>query len=200
MNEVFDLFPTLVMRFSNVFSQDELDGIFNTLKGEEAGSHDALIGRAASSYWSENSNLLFRLNIQDKIQKCIDGYTIHLQFKNNVVVENSWFNIQDIGSSLKMHRHQHSLVSGALYINVDEKSSPLCFENPNSLGVYENWNPGFPSKYTAEICTLKPQRGEIVLFPSWLRHGSLMADEGSPLSAENHTIDRTVISFNAVLI
>ena len=80
MNEVLDLFPTLVMRFSNVFSQDELDRIFNTLKGEEAGSHDALIGRAASSYWSENSNLLFRLNIQDKIQKCVDEYITHLQF------------------------------------------------------------------------------------------------------------------------
>ena len=110
MNEVLDLFPTLVMRFSNVFSQDELDRIFNTLKGEEAGSHDALIGRAASSYWSENSNLLFRLNIQDKIQKCVDEYITHLQFKK-VVVNRSWFNIQDVGSSLKMHRHQCSLVS-----------------------------------------------------------------------------------------
>ena len=189
MNEVLDLFPTLVMRFSNVFSQDELDRIFNTLKGEEAGSHDALIGRASSSYWSENSNLLFRLNIQDKIQKCVDEYITHLQFKK-VVVNRSWFNIQDVGSSLKMHCQQCSLVSGALYINVDERSSPLCFENPNHLGVYENWNPESPSKYNAEICTLKPQRGEIVLFPSWLRHGSSMV--------ENHTIDRTVISFNAV--
>ena len=63
-------------------------------------------------------------------------------------------------------------------------------ENPNYLGVYENWNPADPSQYSAEIFTIKPKPGEIVLFPSWLRHGSSMV--------ENHTIDRTVISFNAV--
>ena len=33
MNQALDLFPTLVMRFSDVFSQDELDRIFNILKG-----------------------------------------------------------------------------------------------------------------------------------------------------------------------
>ncbi len=189
MNQALDLFPTLVMRFSDVFSQDELDRIFNTLKGEEVGSHDAFVGTAVSSYWWEN-NLVFRLNIQDKIQECIDEFTKRVHLCKEVSIKHSWFNIQDVGSSLKMHRHQHSLVSGALYINVDERSSPLCFENPNHLGVYENWNPGSLSKYNAEIFTIKPKSGEIVLFPSWLRHGSSMI--------ENHTIDRTVISFNAV--
>ena len=189
MNQALDLFPTLVMRFSDVFSQDELDRIFNILKGEEVGSHDAFVGTAASSYWWENG-LVFRLNIQDKIQECIDEFTKRVHLYTEVSIKHSWFNIQDVGSSLKMHRHQCSLVSGVLFINVDEKSSPLCLENPNYLGVYENWNPADPSQYSAEIFTIKPKPGEIVLFPSWLRHGSSMI--------ENHTIDRTVISFNAV--
>ena len=194
-SDVASLFPTLVMKFTDVLSKEEIDRVFTTIKGEKAGDHEALIGAGVSSYnngggvssFSRTDDVLSRLNIHEQVQQCLDEYCGVLHIRK-VSFTNSWFNIQDVGSTLRMHHHPDSALSGALYINADENSSPLCFENPNQLGVFQHWNPVSPSEYNCEFVAFQPRTAEMIVFPSWLRHGSM--------DRQNQTVDRTVISFN----
>ena len=95
-------------------------------------------------------------------------------------------NIQHKDSILKEHCHPQSLVSGALYINVDENQK-IYFHNPNPY-VYSSPKEKI-TPYNMEHQFIKVNKGDLLLFPSWLRHGK---DDHV-----NTMDDRIVISFNA---
>ena len=68
-------------------------------------------------------------------------------------------------------------------------SSTINFENPNphisyAYGGDETRN----SEYLFEYYYLIPQPGDLIIFPSWLKHGSMYQKNG--------TVNRTCISFN----
>jgi hypothetical protein len=78
-------------------------------------------------------------------------------------------------------------VSAALCIHSDERSSKLYLENPNPF-----LNLIRPDRYTEstfELAKYKLSPGDLVLFPSWIKHGSGFE--------ANESEARVVISFNA---
>ena len=184
------LFPTLIMKCSDFLSKSEIDEIFEILKSKPKEQHDTLaIGGKSSHGMGMSNDLISSLGLESRIQKKLDMYTNSLKLQK-VAIDNSWFNIQDIGSILKLHMHTRSLISAALNINVDEKSSPLFFYNPNSLTHFTySLTSKTQSDFNFHHQSFQPKNGEMYIFPSWLLHGS--NDE------QNKTKDRTVISFNA---
>ena len=89
-------------------------------------------------------------------------------------MQDSWCNIQGKDSTLDFHNHPNSVVSGIIFLKVDENSSKLVFQNPTSL--------------TKEIHQITPKTGLLVMWPSYLRHGS-----GDSI---NKSAERIVLSFN----
>ena len=187
MDSSFNLFPTLVLSCPQFISEEERIKIFGDLKNRNAVSHGAVMG-GKSSHALEN-NIIFSLGLEEKIQQKLDDYTAKVGI-GDVKIQASWFNMQDQGSLLQQHCHAGSLLSAALYINVDGDSSSLTFENPNP-NVDTIWascrEDGTDYNYT--YYEFIPKNGDLYIFPSWLRHGSYYKP--------NYTIDRTVISLNA---
>ena len=188
MKEVFDLFPTLVMAFKDVIPSHEVNDIFKKLKEYKTNDSDAALVHGRSSF-STHKNILLSLDLEERMQEKVNEYTDYIKLKP-LTITNSWFSIQNVGGMLKEHIHGTSVLSAALYINVDEKSSPLVFENPNPHARF-NYEDICEERclYTSPFRSLYPQKGTLVIFPSWLRHGSMYNS--------NLTPDRTVISFNA---
>ena len=160
------------------------------VKLKNTASYSALIGDAATSYNTEKSTEFIQevvLNVagcadfHNNIQKCINDFTSSYGIPRCTFI-NSWFNIQQPASILKRHSHISGevipAVSGALYINIDEESSDISFENPNPYGIL----------YKEVNYTFNPSIGDLILFPSWLIHSS---------DKINLTRNRIVISFNA---
>jgi uncharacterized protein (TIGR02466 family) len=87
--------------------------------------------------------------------------------------------------------HANSILSGSLYINVDNESSKLYFDNPNQFIKYFEYNYQELTDYNFEYFYITPKVGDLVIFPSWLTHGSN--------GEQNNTENRTVISFNTDL-
>ena len=86
------------------------------------------------------------------------------------------------------HDHPNSVLSVALYINVDKCGSDLTFFNPNSLMSF-SWNltPGI--NFDHSRYKISPENGDMYIFPSWLQHGS---------SSFVGTKNRIVISANSI--
>ena len=190
MNDTsINLFPTPVLKCTDVLDKSEIDSIFNILKNKHTVAHHVVPRGKSSHHPSNKENILQTLGIEERLQEKLDVYTNRLGI-GKVSILSSWFNIQDIGSILKLHMHTKSLLSAALYVNVDENSSPLFFYNPNPLTHYSfSIHKGNRPEFNMHHTQFKPKNGELYIFPSWLLHGS---DD-----LENKTPDRTVISLNA---
>lgn len=194
MKQVFNIFPTCVISIDDFLSKDQcLDITKYILSGKpQTQQHDAIKGNGVS-YYTEKSDFITEVsknipscyNIKEAIFNEVKAYE---STAGIVITEfnNSWFNIQNKDSLLIDHSHPMSIISGALYINTDEDSSSIYFSNPNPFNSFQDV--GKLTDYTYEKYWIKPCVGQLILFPSWLKHGSN--------NTLNKTTNRIVISFN----
>lgn len=101
----------------------------------------------------------------------------------------SWSMLHDKGDYSGEHYHQNSLISGIVYLNVDEQSGSVVFKR--------DWQTLFPNAvspefnafnaYNCDTVGFTPKNGELYLFPSFLKHN---------VTASESDIDRRCIAFN----
>ena len=186
-----NLFPTLVMEYENVLSDEQRLNIIDKLDYTKFTHQGAVMGGNSVSSFSvakcikeiiddESSQLIFqKLESKIKDYQTITGY-------KTLQILNSWVNIQTPDSVLDIHTHPGSVISGSLYLNVDDDSSSLTFYNPNPFNTFIDFNS--VTDYTAPSVIFHPKNGGMLLFPSWLQHGSGQQ--------RNFTHKRIVLSFN----
>jgi uncharacterized protein (TIGR02466 family) len=185
----YNLFPTLVRRIENFLNKDEIDLILAYKPNLAA--HGALYGNATSSHGIKSvilNDMDHIVSLNERVYKIINEFRQEYGIKT-LAIDNSWMNIQEPDSRLNFHTHPDSIISGVIYINVDDNSSKLYFYNPNAYLEYLQYfiAPEIHTYLNYKTIYLKPNNGDLILFPSWLRHGS---------EDLNKTVGRTVISFN----
>ena len=198
------LFPTAVTYIEDFLTSDQVRDIFAYIltNPQQIKIHPALTNNSVSSHnYSPTEKDNFLHNISCNVISCrnieedIFNHTVEYGKRYNIQIskiESAWYNIQNIGSNLVPHKHAGSTISGALYINVDNDSSAIYFDNPNPFINF------FPINSQSENDTVfsylqyffKPRSGDMILFPSWLTHHSN--------NISNQTELRTVVSFNAL--
>lgn len=182
------IFTTSIYEKTNFLNKDEFEQLNSIIKQNQVyKQHSELIGDAVSSHSHdyENNFLNNCVNIKDKIQKEISVCSKIIGY-DNLILTNSWSNIQRKGSILNYHCHPNSMVSGVLFLKVDEFSSKIYFKNPNPI-IY---NLDFRERNydNFETFSIVPQPGLLLMWPSWLMHGSN--------NEINNSGERVVISFN----
>ena len=184
------VFPTLIKYITSFLSQKECNEIINLTLNKKLSSHLSLIGEAKSTH-GLNSDILSNVNsnVIKKIQNKIDEYAIDYGVRK-LKLDNSWVNVQNKNSILNKHSHPDSIISGALYLKVDKNSSKIYFYNPNIYLTFVNVFK--QTEFSCENYYFTPQIGDLILFPSWLMHGS--NDE------KNNSIERIVLSFNTLYL
>tara|TARA_R110000744_G_scaffold75010_1_gene149535 strand:+ start:103 stop:669 length:567 start_codon:yes stop_codon:yes gene_type:complete len=183
----FSLFPTLVLYFPQFISSKECNKIFKLLKTKKCYGHEVLIKGKSSHRSNVNTNILSEISIN--LTSALQEYSHQSRIKIVNKIDNSWFNIQDKESVLKEHSHPDSILSGGLFINVGKKASKIYFQNPNLFVPHTIKNEPL-NNYSYDWYSLNPKKGDLIIFPSWLKHGSN--------HNKNLYSNRTVISFNAV--
>lgn len=179
-----EIFPTLVMEFdlSMAWWKTKIKDYIENFDGIE---HGLLQDNAVSDYGY--GNILDNPNygdVRQDLQKCVDIYCNKMNLKI-CNITNSWINHMTNGGSVKFHRHEGSVVSGAYYPQVDDNSCDLIFNSPlkpyrmNDLFLAEN-------DLNAYTYRVPSKKNTLYLFPSWLEHGT----------ESNKSNNRFVLSFN----
>jgi len=101
----------------------------------------------------------------------------------------SWINYSEKGMYQEYHCHPYSDISGAYYVQTHENSGDIQFMAPSS--AYNHSELCLRSKFLTSNIKYKAVTNRLVLFPSWLQHGTL------PNISEK---ERISISFNIKLV
>tara|TARA_B100000989_G_C19473442_1_gene441780 strand:+ start:663 stop:1259 length:597 start_codon:yes stop_codon:yes gene_type:complete len=102
-------------------------------------------------------------------------------------INNMWAIINTGGSANLRHQHGNSTISGAYYVKAPVKSGDIVFYDPRPAPVYSHPNVVNPNLLNAQVNSISPKEGALVLFPSYLDHS---------VNENLSNQERIVISFN----
>lgn len=160
---------------------------------------------ADNNFYSVNKYVL-HLNelriLKNKIMEHVNFFIYDfLDVKNNMTfnIENSWVNKHYRNDYSSEHYHGNSLISGVVYLDIDENTGPITFYKDKTH--YNLWtetvrvdfnyqdNPEFQNAnlYNAKSIEFLPQKNDIILFPSLLNH---------EVSHNESDIERYSLAFN----
>lgn len=117
------------------------------------------------------------VELKQEILKKIDSFahnTLKINKKIKFYITTSWIVKFPKNSWAQKHIHSNSIFSGVVYLNTASDGGEICFHKDNRYHnisyptlelVYDDW-----SEYTSDYWKLKPNTGDIFLFPSNLTH------------------------------
>jgi uncharacterized protein (TIGR02466 family) len=163
-NELLQMFsiPLLILKYENDISKEL--AFIEKLKYDPNGQN---------GNFRSNDSFIFRQkqlsNIRKFCELSLDIYSKQvLQAKQKLVITQSWCNTNPKGSHHHEHIHPNSLVSGVFYFRLDKHLPPIMF----SKGQFESLKMDFEkyNQFNSETFYLPTVAGELILFPSHLRH------------------------------
>ncbi|MFL6720721.1 MAG: TIGR02466 family protein [Sphingomonas sp.] len=103
-------------------------------------------------------------------------------------LDSLWVNLLKAGGHHSGHIHPHSIISGALYVEVPKGSGAIAFEDPRlPLMMAAPLRESGAAEELRSRITVEPRPGLLLLWESWLRH-EVMAGSGKG--------ERLSVSFN----
>lgn len=158
------------------------------LQNENAAKPHGLVNNAKSSFNSDITPILSHFSVRklrSKIENLVKQMAMDLQMPP-VIITNSWFNIMGPGDRVKAHRHEVSVISGALYVEAPLGSVGLSFHSPLAQCRMAEVLLG-SNEYNTNFHSVECKEGQLILFPSWLEHSTEV----------NKSDRRVVVSFNS---
>lgn len=164
--ETYDLFPTLVFKVDISGYSEEDAVIDHILQDKDLGEHGLLYGSAKTS---KTRNFVDNYStLKNQLQLAVDSYTNKVGLLP-LKITNSWYGVYENGGKIDKHNHANSQVSGAYYPYIQSNQSGIVFDNPIDVlrptDIFNNM-----SKYSEPAKEIIVRSGELVLFPSWIKH------------------------------
>ena len=128
-------------------------------------------------------------DLRDTLQQHLDEYFKTIYNTSNRVslkITQSWLTLSRQGDSHHSHTHPNSVVSGVLYINLAKNDGVSFHRNEDNL-----WHELLPAQenyFNAKSYFVNTEVGDILLFPSHVRHGVREVTEA---------VERVSLSFNS---
>ena len=184
-DELLMVFPTPVQIYKY---EDSIEKELKHVEGIEWKQQVANANfKTKDSYLTKHEQLK---NLTSFFKECIDDYcnTI-INSDQRLVITQLWGNRNPKGSKHHEHVHPNSIISGVFYLRQDPKLPPIQFSKSNQEAM--KLDPRKYNTYNAETFLLPCTSGELILFPSNLRH-SVPVNQGDE--------ERISLSFNTFSI
>ena len=164
--ETYDLFPILITKFDISGYYEEDDVIEHILHDNDLGEHGLLQGNAKTS---KTRNFLNNYpTLQTQIQSAVDVYTNKVGLVP-LKITNSWYGVYEQNGKIDKHSHANSQVSGAYYPYIEFNQTGIVFDNPidplRPTDIFNNL-----TRYAEPAKEIRVSPGDLVLFPSWIKH------------------------------
>ena len=185
-DELISVFPTAVQIYKYENSIDkELNYIENLPYKEQVGNANF---KSKDSYLTKHEQLK---DLKIFFKECIDDYcNVISNSDQRLVITQLWANKNPPGAKHHEHIHPNSIISGVFYLRQDKSLPPIQFSKSNQHSL--KLDPKKYNTFNAEIFLLPCTAGELILFPSDLRHSvpiNVGKEERISLSFNTFSID-----------
>ena len=193
-SNIYELFPDPIFHYKlenyKQINKELLNYILELQKNDKTGNTHSNKG----GWHSQNFDIVnqgppinFLNKIKDFLKHIISNEFGWKYVPNKQRIVAMWAIINKKSSFNVMHNHQNCYFSSAYYVKKPKNSGDITFFDPKEAKTYR-----FPkiekyTEYSAGAVTIKPEEGDLLIFPSYLYH-----EVGVNLSED----DRVVISFN----
>ena len=165
--EIIGIFPTPIYtnKLDREFTKKEINFF---AKEKEKKFKNVGNNSSSNNYILNNTELK---NLKQELDEIVKDYfkkIISIDEKASPYITQSWLNWTSENEFHHRHSHSNSIVSGVLYIDVDEKQDKInFFKNENSQIYIREKEPNI---FNTNNVSLVVKNGLIVLFPSYLNH------------------------------
>jgi uncharacterized protein (TIGR02466 family) len=185
-DELLMVFPTPVQIYKY---EDSIEKELKYIEGVEWKQQVANANfKTKDSYLTKHEQLK---NLVSFFKECIDDYcNMIINSEQRLVITQLWGNRNPKGSKHHEHVHPNSIISGVFYLRQDPKLPPIQFAKSNQEAM--KLDPRKYNTYNAETFLLPCTSGELILFPSNLRHSvpvNMGEEERISLSFNTFSID-----------
>lgn len=140
-----------------------------------------------------HNNKNFKILV-DHIEKNIKNFSEEVLGikKDDLLLDSMWANIHNSCSKHHYHQHPNSFLSGVYYPYIPECKDPgnIVFVDPRQAKNMTHADFFKSSCISNRNIWVTPQTGLLLIFPSWLEHGT------DPFITQSPTDKRVAISFN----
>ena len=186
--EIIELFPTpLVIDRGIVMDTKEREFIMDFASSME---NFKTQGRELNlQYQSKDTDILRHLPIlREQISDAVTRYNDNVILTSDLMLMQSWLNLNLPGSNHPQHVHPNSIVSGIFYIAAEKNSGNIRFWKNFSIGGLSIVdNPKAWGRYNFLSYYFEPKPNELFLFPGSLMHS---------VDTNTTTTNRLSLSFN----
>ena len=185
-DELLMVFPTPVQIYKY---EDSIEKELKHVEGIEWKQQVANANfKTKDSYLTKHEQLK---DLTSFFKECIDDYcnTI-INSEQRLVITQLWGNRNPKGSKHHEHVHPNSIISGVFYLRQDPKLPPIQFSKSNQEAM--KLDPRKYNTYNAETFLLPCTSGELILFPSNLKHSvpvNMGEEERISLSFNTFSVD-----------
>ena len=189
------LFPTPVWTIQLENFNEVNEEMYNFIKGNQIKDQEG-IKRSNNKGWhskdfdmQETEPQNFIKIISPHIEKVITDMNWEKE-KQSVKISNMWAIVNTGGSTNSKHQHGNSTISAAYYVRAPKNCGDIVFYDPRPAPVFYYPRALSSNLLNAQINSVTPKEGALILFPSYLDHSvneNLSNDE------------RIVISFNVTI-
>ena len=163
--------PIYVINLNLTLSEEELKFISQQKRIDNVGNQTT-----EEKYLLENKEMA---RVKDRLTECCNEYAGEVWKVQNpsMFITQSWANWTKPNHHHHQHTHKNSLYSGVFYLSADDEKDRICFFAPlqsELMPVYKEW-----TKWNSDMWWVPIKTGEVVLFPSWLKHGVDTVEEGN---------------------
>lgn len=166
-----NIFPTPIGHFNDVEFTNKVLPIANSILDK---TKENRLGYTNTYGDEKTQNYLKSLNwITSYIEKISYQYIdiIGFGFKNEIKVDVIFVSKINNTQNHNRHVHQHSVITGVIYLETTKGCAPLRFEDPRSVRGFNNMVKTEDKLDTnLNLVDFNPQSGDIVLFESWVPH------------------------------
>ena len=184
--ELLTVFPTPVQIYKYENSIEKELKYIENIEWKKQAANDNF--KSNDSYLTKHESLK---SITSFFKECIDDYCNTIINSNQrLVITQLWGNRNPKGSKHHEHVHPNSIISGVFYLRQDPKLPPIQFSKANQHAI--KLDPRKYNVYNSETFLLPCTAGELILFPSNLKHSvpiNMGDEERISLSFNTFSID-----------
>jgi len=165
--EIIGIFPTPI--YTNKLDREFTKKEINFFTKEKEKKFKNVGNNSSDNNYILNSSEL--KNLKQELDEIVKDYfkkVISIDEKASPYITQSWLNWTSENEFHHRHSHSNSIVSGVLYIDVDEKQDKINFFKNENCQIYIREKE--PNIFNTNNVSLVVKNGLIVLFPSYLDH------------------------------